>query len=194
VLLTLSLQRDFSSACGSKGGRSSVWCRTFWLTGSFEWDLRDRRAIAVQLRHPTGSPWPPLLYLLYLAELLNQNKELRFGYADDLALTETSKSLDINVELLQQDAREVLQWCRDNKVHFAWEKSELLHISTAKDEYAPSVAITEDICIQPIAEPASRDDKPVKQPTMRWFDVYMDRRLAFRGHISERCSRAEKVA
>ena len=83
---------------------------------------------------------------------------------------------------------------RDNKVHFAWEKSELLHISTAKDGYAPPVAITEDICIQPVAEPAPQDDKPAKQPAMRWLGVYMDRRLTFRRHISERCSRAEKVA
>jgi hypothetical protein len=98
------------------------------------------------------------------------------------------------VELLQQDAREVLQWWRDNKVHFARGKSELLHISTAKDDYVPPVALTEEMCIQPVTERATQDDKPVEQRAMRWLGVYMDRKLTFWRHLSERCSRAENVA
>ncbi|KAG0156970.1 hypothetical protein PDIDSM_4153 [Penicillium digitatum] len=34
---------------------------------------------------PPGSPLSPVLYMLYLAELLNLDQTLRFGYADDLS-------------------------------------------------------------------------------------------------------------
>ena len=35
---------------------------------------------------PQGSPSSPVLYMLYLAELLAQDTTLRFGYADDICL------------------------------------------------------------------------------------------------------------
>ena len=41
--------------------------------------------------------------MLYLAELLNQNTKLRFGYADDVALYWSTRSLDENVTLLAKD-------------------------------------------------------------------------------------------
>src|SRR6202165_1469668 len=142
---------------------------------------------------PQGSPLSPLLYLLYLAELLNQNRKLRFGFADDLALVRTSKDLRTNVALLQQDAQEVLEWCERNKVYFAWEKSELLHISAARSDADPPVVINGNT-IQPVAEPQAENDTPSKLPALRWLGVYIDRKLTFRRHISERCSKAEKVA
>jgi ribonuclease HI len=142
---------------------------------------------------PQGSPLSPLLYLLYLAELLNQNRKLRFGFADDLALVRTSKDLRTNVALLQQDAQEVLEWCERNKVYFAWEKSELLHISAARSDADPPVVINGNT-IQPVAEPQAGNDTPSKLPALRWLGVYIDRKLTFRRHISERCSKAEKVA
>jgi hypothetical protein len=42
---------------------------------------------------PQGSPLSPVLYMLYLAELLNADLRLRFGYADDICLYRASFSL-----------------------------------------------------------------------------------------------------
>ena len=49
---------------------------------------------------PQGSPLSPVLYMLYLAELLSQDTTLRFKYADDICLYRAITSLDTNIELL----------------------------------------------------------------------------------------------
>jgi hypothetical protein len=49
-----------------------------------------------------------VLYMLYLAELLNQDKTLCFRYADDVCLYRASKSLDENVKLLANDVKGIL--------------------------------------------------------------------------------------
>ncbi|RAL61325.1 hypothetical protein DID88_009461 [Monilinia fructigena] len=52
----------------------------------------------VQCGTPQGSPLSPVLYMLYLAELLNQDQALRFGYADDIALYRVGKTLEDNIQ------------------------------------------------------------------------------------------------
>lgn len=59
---------------------------------------------------PQGSPLSPVLYMLYLAELLLQDTELRFGYADDVALYRASPSLDENIDALKQDVTNILSY------------------------------------------------------------------------------------
>ena len=57
---------------------------------------------------PQGSPLSPVLYMLYLAELLNQEPTLRFGYADDICLFRATNSLDNNVQLLAKDVGSII--------------------------------------------------------------------------------------
>ena len=56
---------------------------------------------------PQGSPLSPVLYTLYLAELLSMDTERRFGYADDICLYRASHSIDDNVALLASDLRQI---------------------------------------------------------------------------------------
>jgi len=139
---------------------------------------------------PQGSPLSPVLYMLYLAELLAQDPHLRFGYADDICLYRISDSLDTNVQLLSEDVRAILQWGNDNKVFFAPEKQEMMHITKRRSAHAPPCFVNDEVTIEPI----TTADKPGEQPALRWLGMWFDRKLTFKRHIAQRAAKARKVA
>lgn len=149
---------------------------------------------------PQGSPLSPVLYMLYLAELLLMDPTLRFGYADDLCLYRASESLDENVALLAQDIRSIIQWGEANNVAFAPEKFELIHISRRNHNYNPSIVVNDQLTIEPVKEevlPPRRPGGPApkpKEPRLRWLGVYFDRKFKFKLHVSERAVKARRVA
>src|SRR5204863_8353035 len=77
---------------------------------------------------PQGSPLSPILYMLYLAELLTWDTSLRFGYADNICLYRATNSLNDNVTLLARDIRDIMAWGAENKIFFAPEKLEMIHL------------------------------------------------------------------
>ncbi|KAF7880282.1 hypothetical protein EAF00_012029 [Botryotinia globosa] len=124
---------------------------------------------------PQGSPLSPILYTLYLAELLNQDTKHRFGYADDIDLYHTSKNLSTNVRILQKTVRRILRWGEENKVFFAPEKFELLHISRRRDTANPALRINPNWAVAPtpLGIPGGA------QLTLRWLGILFDRHLTF---------------
>ena len=138
---------------------------------------------------PQGSPLSPILYTMYLAELLNQDRTLRFGYADDINIYRASKTLDENVQLLAKDIQAINQWGAKNKVTFAPEKLEAIHITRQKDSYSPSIPISDAITLEPIAPAADRS-----QTALRWLGVWFDRQLSFKPHVAHRAAATKKLA
>lgn len=136
---------------------------------------------------PQGSPLSPILYLLYLAELLNQDPELRFGYADDICLYRGSKSLDTNVEQIAEDVQSILQWGAENKIFFAPEKLEMIHLSRRRTLYNPPCVVNDELTIEPV---------PVQgeKAWLRWLGVFFDRKLTFRKHVTKRAQKARGVS
>ncbi|RAL65242.1 hypothetical protein DID88_001348 [Monilinia fructigena] len=125
----------------------------------------------VQCGTPQGSPLFPVLYMLYLAELLNQDQALRFG---DHAGRPTT----------------IEAWGLANKVAFAPEKLEMMHFTRRRHAHAPEAVISPTLTIQPTTS-APGD---TKQPALRWLGVWLDRKLTFKRHIAERVEKARKVA
>ncbi|EDN08379.1 conserved hypothetical protein [Histoplasma mississippiense (nom. inval.)] len=142
----------------------------------------------MQCGTPQGSPLSPILFLLYLAELLWQNSELRFGYADDLNIWRATHSLDNNATLLRQDIQSILRWGEINKVAFAPEKLEMIHLTRKRHNEAPAVVVSEDLTVHPVTAPAGQE------PALRWLGVHFDRRLTWRPHVSTRAKKARAVA
>lgn len=138
---------------------------------------------------PQGSPLSPIIYMLYLAELLNTDQTLRFGYADDICIYRVSRTLEENINLLEQDIRGIFTWGNSNKVFFAPEKLEMIHLTTSDREGSPNLVIDDRII-----EPITTAPKKGQQPALKWLGVWFDRKLRFKRHIHERVTRARIVA
>ena len=137
---------------------------------------------------PQGSPLSPILYTLYLAELLNQDQKLRFGYADDICIYRASHSQDRNTEILAADLKSINEWGAANKVTFAPEKTEMIHLTKARGDYSPPVQL-DDHSIEAIPPQANGS-----QAALRWLGVWFDRKLNFKTHLAKRVAVAQKIS
>jgi hypothetical protein len=134
-------------------------------------------------------PLLPVLYMLYQAELLNQDLNSRFGYTNDICLYWATHSLDTNVELAS-DIRDISAYGTRNKIFFAPEKLELIHLAKRFGDHALPCIINNNLTITPITTVPKEGD----QPALRWLGVWFDRKLTFKRHVAERAAKARKVA
>ena len=129
---------------------------------------------------PQGSPLSPILFILYIADIFLQDTEHRFGYADDICVLRTGRSLEEIVEKLGEDLSQILGWGAEHKVKFNPEKCELKHFTRSRDNtHSPEVAAPEfDFTIP-------------EQPgtAVRWLEVWFDRKLIFSHHVKKRTNR-----
>lgn len=170
------------------------------LTRSFLTDRRVRVRLGksitpnytVQCGTPQGSPLSPVLYTLYLAELIKAGGRHRFGYADDICLYRAADTPEESNSLIAKDVSDVIQWGADNRVAFAPEKLEMIHLTRQRGPTAPPCTVSDTLTIHPTTQ-AQEQDSP-KQPALRWLGVWFDRKLTFKRHIAERAAKARKVA
>jgi ribonuclease HI len=133
---------------------------------------------------PQGSPLSPILFMLYIADILLDDTIHRFGYADDICILRTEKTTERNTELLKEDLRSILSWGANNKVTFDPEKAEVMHFTRAlKDPDLVNITVPEhNFQIQQTREPA-----------IRWLGIWFDRKLKFTEHVRQRVKSTRKV-
>ncbi|QQK40076.1 putative RNA-directed DNA polymerase from transposon X-element [Penicillium digitatum] len=91
--------------------------------------------------------------------------------------------------LLAKDVQSILAWGEYNKVAFAPEKLEMIHITRHRGDESPSIVVNDRLTIDPV-----QAKKPGYTPTLRWLGVFFDRKLTWRSHILARAGKARAVA
>lgn len=139
---------------------------------------------------PQGSPLSPILYLIYLAELVLRGGRWRFAYADDVLFVRISETVEQNVMQLELDLATADRWAVENKVQFAPEKTEVIHISRGRAPCPQTPVLVSGIEVHPKTEPT----KHSKLPGLRWLGYWFDGKLSGACHVNERVAAASRVA
>ena len=118
---------------------------------------------------------------------MQQDTTHRFGYADDICLYRTASTLDRCNELIASDIRQINRWSCEQRISFAPEKMEMIHLTRQRGNQSPACVVDDSLTINPILPNAA-------EPALRWLGVWFDHKLTFRRHVAIRAAKARKVA
>lgn len=131
---------------------------------------------------PQGSILGPLLYIIYNSDfpIFETRNEFTAFYADDTALAYKSLQANHAVRKLQNNLKQVEQWCHNWKVLINADKSNLIIIRRNKTK----VEITEKLMLFNKAIPLTNKAK--------YLGITIDSKLRWHNHINETLQKARK--
>src|SRR6266496_5174912 len=102
-----------------------------WIQLAFEGKVQNLIKVLVGL--PQGSPASPILFLLYVVEIL-ANKGYQLSYIDDFQIIILSTSVLKNCKALEEILELLFSQAQDKRVEFDLDKTELVHFYSHKEE------------------------------------------------------------
>ncbi|CCU81843.1 endonuclease/reverse transcriptase [Blumeria hordei DH14] len=173
----LCSQAGLSGVCGSKAGQIQI---------RLDGELGPLQSINCGL--PQGSPASSILFMLYISPLFKLgNVSRRSGYADNVTILETQKSLYNNCISLKKALKEALEWGIKEGITFDPAKVELQHLSRKRADKNLGNTSSVKHSNFSVSEKKSR-------PYIRWLGVYFDKTLSFEWHVHILANKALVVA
>ncbi|KAL6925332.1 hypothetical protein FSST1_002606 [Fusarium sambucinum] len=135
---------------------------------------------------PQGSPLSPLLFLFFVAPLLERLEALSidgaiiipFAYMDDTYVVVRSESYRDNCSALEKVHRTIDQWAQETGTEFSPKKYTITHFKDPEDKGA-------DCKLVPNIPGIVDNDKVFKNNKVKILGVILDPRLGFEAHVNE---------
>ncbi|KAI0997565.1 hypothetical protein K3495_g10621 [Podosphaera aphanis] len=133
---------------------------------------------------PQGSPLSPLLFLLYIAILVQDgNKDNNFGYADDIAVLSTGSTAAEAVANAQAEVENLVRLANEHKISFDSAKSDLLVIGGGPKKKMDTAGLVFQLQGHTI----------IPSQHVKWLGVWIDSQLNFKQHVQEWCGKAQRI-
>ena len=127
---------------------------------------------------PQGSPVSPILFLIYVSEMVANIPGIeQLSYIDDFGLLTASTSLKKNARTLQRAVEALTEYGNQQAVQFDLAKTELIHFSKGKGSNSSIIL------------PSGETIKPATT-AVRWLGIWFDSGLTFKDHIKIRATKA----
>ena len=171
-----------------------------WLTKMVACFLHERRTRIAYTGHqsdwipirsgiPQGSPLSPILFLLYISELLETFSDpqagiIGIGFVDDTNLVAWGASAEENCRKLTAAHAQCERWANQHGAQFAPEKYQLIHFTrnrrTDSEDLATSIVIA--------------GHRTRSQATIKLLGVWLDPKLTWKDHITQATRRGQAAS
>jgi exonuclease III len=156
------------------------WVRSFLTdrTTTIKLFEGESEQLRVETGIPQGSPVSPILFLFFIADLLEitNNEALQVssaGFVDDVNILTYGTSTERNCEILEEIHRKCAQWAVTHGARFAPEKYEVLHLTRNPKKFNLGVA------------PSFEGIRIETKPHVRILGVQVDTKLRWGPHLAK---------
>ena len=136
------------------------------------WDGEVSVTQRINIGVPQGTIIGPLLFLIYINDIVNASKVLKFIlYADDTTLYISDSSLHEIIPIFNVELNHILNWTQANRISLNLSKTKYMIISTVK----VNISGLESLIL---------DGNKIERVNMfKFLGIIIDDRLLFRDHV-----------